>query len=224
MKVLRCLLVGLSVFWLYSGCLGLGGVYAATNLLSNPGAETGLTTDWTVGGNSNPGVDNGTFNPGINPNSGSFDFYGHTGSFGTLTQNVNLLSNGFTPAQIDGGTLLANVGFFEQGLNQGTPSDDASVSLTFLDAFNASLGIVSSGVVDSHNLTWQGFNGNFSIPSGTRSIDYTMNFFRNVGNDLDSYIDDNSLTVTGVPIPGAIWLLGSGLLGVVGLRRRFNKG
>ncbi len=220
MKILRCLFVGLFIFCLYSGWLGVGRVYADTNLLINPGAETGNLTGWTVGGNSNPGVDNGSFDPGINPYSGSYDFYGHTGSFGTLTQTVNLLSNGFTAAQINGGTLSANVVFFEQGLNQGTPSDDASVSLTFLNASNSSLGTVSSGEVDSHNLTWQEFSGSFSIPADTVYIDYTMNFIRHVGNDNDSFVDNNSLTVTGVPIPGAIWLMGSGLAGLGLLRFR----
>jgi hypothetical protein len=48
-----------------------------SNLLLNPGAETGTTSGWTVdnpmfGGTSNPGVDNGSFDPGINPHSGSY--------------------------------------------------------------------------------------------------------------------------------------------------------
>lgn len=66
------------------------GLARAGNLLTNPGAEDGNLTGWTVGGNSNPGVDNGSFDPGINPHTGNYDFYGHTGSFGTLTQNVSL--------------------------------------------------------------------------------------------------------------------------------------
>jgi hypothetical protein len=45
--------------------------------------------------------------------------------------------------------------------------------------------------------------------------------------DLDSYYGIsggiNELSVYAVPLPGAVWLLGSGLLGLVGLRRKFKK-
>ena len=34
-------------------------------------------------------------------------------------------------------------------------------------------------------------------------------------------LDD--ISVNAVPIPGAVWLLGSGLLGLVAIRRRFEK-
>ena len=34
------------------------------------------------------------------------------------------------------------------------------------------------------------------------------------------YLDDASLTVTAVPVPAAVWLFGSGLLGLVGIARR----
>ena len=44
------------------------------NLLINPGAEAGNLTGWTVGGDSNPGVDNGSFDPGVDPHSGAFRF------------------------------------------------------------------------------------------------------------------------------------------------------
>jgi hypothetical protein len=96
---------------------------------------------------------------------------------------------------IDYSNLAAGVSFWEQGLNQGTPSDDANVTLTFFGASSNVLTTVSTPVIDSHNLTWSNYVNQYAIPSGTRFIQYTMNFYLNNGSDLDAFIDDNSLSV-----------------------------
>jgi hypothetical protein len=52
-----------------------------------------------------------------------------------------------------------------------------------------------------------------------------------VGTTIDFIVGQNNLygntplaaTINTVPIPGAVWLLGSGLLGLAGLRRKFRK-
>jgi hypothetical protein len=197
---------------------------ADTNLLTNPGAEDGNLTGWTVGGASNPSVDSGSFDPGINPHSGSYDFYGHTGADGTLSQTVSLGS--FSDAAIDAGDTTASLAFWEQGLNQGTPSDDAYVSLTFLNASSAVISSVSTPEVDSHNGTWEEYSDTYTIPAGTRSIEYTMDFVRHAGSDLDAFVDDNSLTVTYanpvLPLPASVWSGGVLLaaMGVWAARRR----
>jgi hypothetical protein len=173
-----------------------------TNLLLNPGAEAGTTTNWVIGGVSNPGVDNGSFDPGINPHSGSYDFFGRTGAEGTLSQTVYLPGNqGITSALIDAGLLAANVSFWEQGLNQGTPSDEAGVIITFLDGNTNLISTSATPFIDSHNLTWQNYSNQYAIPAGARLITYSMDFYRNVGNDNDSFIDDNVLTVATLPGP-----------------------
>lgn len=213
--------------------LGIGRVNAQVltgNLLSNPGAETGDLTGWTVGGTSNPGVDNGTFDPGISPHSGSFDFYGRNGVSGTLTQTISLVGNqGLTATGIDTGNATAVLSFWEQGLSQGTPSDDAMVTLTYLDGSNNTLGSSTSGEVDSHNGTWTQFTNTYTVPAGTRTISYQIGFVRHSGSDLDAFVDDNSLVVDARPVaatpePGSLALFaGMGSTGVLFAWRRRHK-
>ena len=200
--------------------IALGALLAAqahANLLTNPGAETGDLSGWTPGGDAvAPHIDSGSFDPGIAPHSGSFDFLGGTGLLFTLTQNVSL-SGILDPT-------TATVSFWQQGLNQGATSDNSHVTLDFLDAGGAVISSVSTAVVDSHGGSWTEGGGSFAIPTGTASIDYVMNFNRAVGSDLDSFIDDNSLTVSGpvssVPEPANAALLVAGLALVGGLARR----
>lgn len=109
---------------------------------------------------------------------------------------VSLLDAGVPAANIDAGTLLAYLSFWEQGLNQGTPSDDAHCSLDFLDVGTNLLSTVITPTIDSHNLTWSNYAAYYPIPAGTRFIQYNMIFTRNVGSDLDAFIDDNVLAVT----------------------------
>ena len=46
-----------------------------------------------------------------------------------------------------------------------------------------------------------------------------------LGNAIDLYIAPNSgfVSVNHAPVPAAAWLLGSGLIGLIGIRRRFQK-
>ncbi len=167
-----------------------------TNLLANPGAELGSIADWTAGGAGTPQVDQGTFDTGINPHTGSYDFYGGPATAtDSLSQTVSILTQGVTAAQVDAGTLFANVSFWEQGLDQGTPSDEGSVTLTFLNATNGTIGTATIGPEDSHDGTWANVTGLPPIPAGTRSITYTMNFIRNAGSDNDAFFDDNVLSI-----------------------------
>ncbi len=167
-----------------------------SNLLINPGAELGSLANWTSTGPGTPTVDSGTFDGGINPHTGSYDFLGHDSDSDSLSQTVSLTNLGISAATLDSGTVNAGLSFWEQGLNQGTPSDDAYVTLTFLDVEGGTLGMVNSGEVDSHGGQWTNFTGSYPLPTGTRAITYTMHFVRHAGSDLDGFVDDNSLILT----------------------------
>jgi hypothetical protein len=212
------------------GILGAGYAFAdSINLLTNPGAEDGNLTGWTSAGPSQAFADDGSFDIGIDPNSGVFDFAGGegvtSGASGSLSQVVTLAGvPGITGALIDTGLLLANLQFFEQGLDQGVPSDDALVNLIFLDGSNATISSVSSGEIDSHGGSWQNFSDSNVIPVGTRSIDYEMVFIRHAGTDLDAFIDDNSLTISGgAPEPSTVLLIAAGLAGLSALGHRRQR-
>jgi hypothetical protein len=69
-----------------------------------------------------------------------------------------------------------------------------------------------------------------AIGLGTSSLDIVnylngVNDIKGLNNTiyLSPVLDQGSVTVTasGVPIPGAVWLLGSGLMGLLGLKRKF---
>ncbi len=222
MKTIRAL-SGLLIFCVAPLLLNASPI--TTNLLTNPGAETGSLSGWTAQGPGTPTVDNGSFDAGINPHTGTYDFTGRTGSSDSLSQTVSLLGAGLTTSQINSGNLSADISFWEQGLSQGTPSDDAYVTVSFLDGSMTVISSSSTPEVDSHNGTWQNYSNSYVIPVGTQYVTYSMDFVRHSGSDLDAFIDDNSLVIdqaspTSTPEPSSFALLGAGLLGLVGTLRR----
>jgi hypothetical protein len=202
------------------------GQVVTSNLLANPGAETGNLNSWTVIVGA-PFADNGTFDSGINPRTGGFDFTGGSANpLGQLNQSIDLIATGqVTALQLDAGTVTADASFWEQGLNQGSPSDNAAIQITFLDAVSTVLGTITSATIDSHTGSWaNGGLSSIAVPVGTRFITYTMLFQRNAGSDNDSFVDDNSLTLTiPVPEPGSVALLFAGLPFIALAARRFRK-
>ena len=178
-------------------CSTFAGPLVTTNLLLNPGGEDNNLVNWVVGGDSSPRLDNGTFDPGLKPHSGTNQFLGGRGAVGTLTQIVSLVGKpGVTTTTIDAGGLLAYVSFWEQGLGQGTsPNDDGYVSIAFLGATSNNISGWASPEVDSPSV-WTNYSSYVPIPAGTRFVQYTMNFIRHAGADLDAFMDDNLLAVT----------------------------
>ena len=160
--------------------------------LINPGGEYGTLYGWTSSSGSAPMLDDGTANLGSTPPyNGSYDFYGGNGG-GSLHQKVSLTSI-FSTTQLDSGLLSASISFWERSANQ-TPPDTAQVTLIFLSATNTTLSSVTTGT-KACILVWCHVTGNWSVPVGTRTIDYVMTFVANYGSYADAWIDDNSFNV-----------------------------
>jgi len=197
---------------LAAACFALSASSHAS-LLKNGGAELGSLEGWTAGGVSVPGVDDGSFDPGIDPRSGSYMFYGGTGAFGSLSQNVALTGAG-QGRQV-------RVSFWEQGLDQDNPSDQGYVSLTWRGIDGGIIGSVMTPSIDSHDGIWTNYNALFAVPASAFTVDYTMHFVRNLGSDLDAFFDDNELSM--VPEPGSLAMLLLGALALFGVQRRARQ-
>jgi len=84
--------------------------------------------------------------------------------------------------------------------------------------------ITGSSFIDSKHNDLLEFYG---LPSVLYSGNFNISFnapFTGQGEAFSSdMVLSGDITNTPVPIPGAVWLLGSGMLGLVGVRRRFKK-
>lgn len=162
-------------------------------------------------------VSTSVFAATINGSFGVFGEYSATGgsdlSDATTLDLVTVTANGFGTGDINGTITLAN--------RQGTPGNSASLdsfatvtnfftvagwtldltSLNILDQDTGVLNLSGTGILSGHGFDPTKADWSFSSQSTT------------------SY----SMTVTAVPVPAAVWLFGSGLLGLVAVARRKDK-
>jgi hypothetical protein len=95
-----------------------------------------LFLPWIIGGSGVPTINDGSANSGLNPHSGTKQFYSgsiSTSSTSTLTQSVLLLNGtqGYTDTQLDSGYLSVYISFYEQSLSQWLGTDEGQISLAF---------------------------------------------------------------------------------------------
>ena len=168
---------------------------AFATLVVNGGFETGDFTGWTHGG--------------YTADTDVSDWHVHTGTYAAHLGPVGsdgILSQALatTPGQ------SYTVSFW---LQSGQTLIDANTPNDFHLSWDG--GVIFSLV----NAPLFGYT-QYSFVTQATSSSTTLSFgFRN--DPTYFFLDD--VDVSPVPIPGAVWLLGSGIVGLIGLKRRMRK-
>jgi hypothetical protein len=204
---------GVSVTSVTGGTLASGTKFSDANLVSFLSQATaGTTVDWMVGGAG--GLSGGSPSYGVTSTGGTFN--------ATITsQNGSNLSGWSSTLSSQLNTI--------NGLINGPAT-------SLLDKDNSSFGIGFNPFQTSYDLSnWGGYAGQVATKgltvSGPGSAIYALTASSSqVGSQASvsqpydvSFTQANGLTFTSaaaVPVPAAVWLLGSGLLGLAGVARR----
>ena len=206
MKYLKAVLVILALIFATSSTAG-------ANLLLNGGFETGNLSGWTrVGGTGsslyvdvsrNPVLEDPEYDP-LYPKfafpvpSGTYHLRNQpTQEWQYLTQNIST-----TPGQSYAVSFrLANADIWKDS--------------AFVARWNG------AETIHLYDESWDTMPYTYFSYTGVATGSLTTIEFGFQYNPLGFGLDD--VSVTAAPIPGAIWLLGSGLIGLIGMRRKFKK-
>jgi hypothetical protein len=165
----------------------------------NGGFETGDFTGWTLTNGANDGftfVTTNSGNPSNPPNAGTYEaMMGTFGTAGTISQAFTTTAG----QQYKVSFWLAN------------DSKDAT------NVFQAQWNGVTQALNPVLNPTLASSYTQYQFLATAADANATIAF--NFVNDPSVFHLDN-VDATPTPIPAAAWLLGSGLMGLVGLRRR----
>ncbi|MEZ0065043.1 hypothetical protein ABIA32_001031 [Streptacidiphilus sp. MAP12-20] len=178
--------------------------------IANPGAETGScgsggggypAQGWTATSNqpqqvcygASGGYPTAAQGPQAPATPGNAFFDGGPYASAQMTQTVDVQSQA---TQIATGTLPYTLSGWIGGYS--SQGDNAGVVATFLDASGASLGTAALAPVtaaqrnNQTGLLLEHATG--TVPTGTASVTFTVNFTRQAGTDDDGYVDDLAMT------------------------------
>jgi hypothetical protein len=201
----------LAVFALFAAQAG------ATNLIQNGSFQTNDFTDWTIGTTSNGNWGTGfpivTGWPlgGMNAAEGEVGETNFTGQQegGTLTQSF----------QSAGGAGTVSMDWAALGAPNGGNADGGEFTLILNGTQIAQF---DTGSINANQLLNGILSANVTLLNGTNTlqIDVTRRFINLPGGTPYQFVTGVDVEGQGVPEPGSLVLMGSGVLGLAGVLRR----
>lgn len=156
-----------------------------THTLTNPDAETGDTSSWTVElGNFSVRTANPT------AQQGTYYFYGGPSNADSqmASEFIDLLADGVLAADIDAGNLEILVTYIQSSFSG---NDRGQVGVRFYDATDTLISDSANTLQSvSPAQTWVERSDGHAIPVGTRSIQVFLRSVRYAGDNNDGYFDD----------------------------------
>lgn len=143
-------------------------------------------------------------------------------SLGVDKTNTNGGYGGYAAFSFAGKQFAKSVTIYETTYNRTGYEEYA----TLYGSNSASFGDTSSwtllGTVDNQNVDVDGGSTLDITGKGAFTYLIVVDSTKLNGGTLADGFDIDAVKVSATPLPGALWLLGSGLVGLVGLRRRFS--
>jgi hypothetical protein len=218
------IIVGLVVFLTPSP--GLSALNWSINLLTNPGGENGTMEGWTGEAPVVVSESQKESMGRVYPHSGGWFFNMASGSVapsGTvasrkLYQDVDLSAYA---GDIDADllTIKSHVWLQTEDVPTLSGADYGQLTLRFLDEFGGAIDTLSTGLVQSPNLTWVRRSLDGVAPSGTRTVRFELLGEKHESMCINGFFDDANLQVAVIPEPATICLLCAGALALSKRRR-----